>query len=126
MAQILLIDDDPAVRDYLKDILAAEGHAVDLASDGRQGLGILENKRYDLVIVDRHMPKMSGLELVVAARRNPALKDVKIMMCTSAGTLTEIDEAFQAGATDYLVKPIETARLLQKVARHLAPPPPRP
>jgi|SRR5579883_2894725 len=122
MGQILVVDDESSIRELIKDVLSMEGHAVDTAPNAVEGLAMLAKKRYDVVIMDRNMPKMTGIEAVKKMRATPALKDQKVIMCTSAGMVSEVDEAFQAGANDYVMKPIDLAKLVQKAAR-FAPPP---
>lgn len=122
MGQILVVDDESSIRELIKDVLSMEGHAVDTASNGAEGLAALGKKHYDLVVMDRNMPKMTGIEALKKIRATPALKGQKVLMCTSAGMVAEVDEAFQAGADDYVMKPIDLQKLVQKAARYIAPP----
>lgn len=123
MGHILVVDDESSIRELIKDVLSMEGHSVEMATNGAEGLALLGKKRYDLVIMDRNMPKMTGLEALRKIRATPSLKGQKVIMCTSAGMVAEVDEAFQAGADDYVIKPIDLTKLVQKAAR-LAPPAP--
>lgn len=121
MARILIVDDDMAVREVIKEVLLAQGHAPDMAANGAEGLEAVRKTRYDLVILDRQMPQMDGLKTLAALRRDPANKDLRVIMCTSANTIDAADEAFTAGANDYIVKPVDLQRLSDKVARNLKP-----
>ena len=76
----------------------------------------MSSTRYDLVILDRSMPEMSGLEVLKRIRTTPASAGVKVLMCTGAGMLADVDEALQAGASDYIVKPLDFAKLRAKVS----------
>ncbi|MBI5883264.1 MAG: response regulator [Elusimicrobia bacterium] len=122
MGRILVVDDDNSVRDLLKEILEMNGHLVDMAENGKMALDLIKRNPYDLVIMDRNMPMMDGVQTVTIIRTNPNLSAMKIIMCTSASVVKEVDEAFKAGANDYLVKPIEIAKLLAKVNKHLPTP----
>jgi CheY-like chemotaxis protein len=123
MARILIVDDEEAIRDLIKEVLAPDGHEMYLAADGMEAMEVLRKKTVDLAIVDRNMPKMSGVEVVYLIRRNPKLNGVKVLMCTASSMTKEIDEAFALGADDYLLKPLNFAHLVAKVAKALASPP---
>ena len=123
MARILIVDDEEAIRDLLKEALLTTGHEFYLAADGKQAFDHIRAKKIDLAIIDRNMPGMSGIEVVQLIRRNPKTADIKILMCTAASFTREIDEAFAAGADDYLLKPLNFAQLASKVERTLALPP---
>jgi len=120
MARVLIVDDEESIRDLIKEVLIPEGHELELAESGVAALEILRRKTADLVIVDRNMPGMTGIELVQLIRRNPKTKDAKILMCTASSVTKEVDEAFSAGADDYVLKPLSFAALLSKVAKALA------
>jgi CheY-like chemotaxis protein len=120
MARVLIVDDEESIRDLIKEVLITEGHQFELAGTGAAALEILRRKTIDLAIVDRNMPGMTGIELVQLIRRNPKTKDVKILMCTASSVTKEIDEAFNAGADDYVLKPLNFPALLSKVAKALA------
>lgn len=121
MAHILIVDDDAAIRDLIKEVLAAQGHAFAMAASGAEALALVAKTRFDLVLLDRNMPKMSGLDVLKTLRANPATAKLKVLVCTAAEMLAEVDEAFSAGATDYIVKPLDFAKLTAKVARHTRP-----
>jgi len=121
MARILVVDDDDSVRELIKDLLVMNGHAVDTAADGLQALAAARQAAYDLVVLDRTMPKADGIMTLAALRADAKLKTVKVLMCTSASVNKEIEEAFQAGADDYILKPINIPALLAKVAKLLGP-----
>lgn len=120
MARILVADDEESVRELVKMILEREGHSVETAAGGRDALDKLRAGRYALVVLDRAMPLMSGLEVLREMKADPALKDVKAIMCTAAGMMSDVDEALSAGAADYVVKPLDMKTLAEKVARHAA------
>jgi two-component system phosphate regulon response regulator PhoB len=123
MARILIVDDEESIRDLIKEVLSADGHEFFLAADGKQAFDIVRSKAIDLAIVDRNMPGLSGIEVVQAMRQNPKTSKIKVLMCTGSSVTKEIDEAFSAGADDYVLKPLNFAQLMGKVAKALASPP---
>ena len=80
MAHILVIDDDADIHFILKEFFTLEGHQVDSAGDGMDGLRMMELNRYDLVITDVIMPKMNGLEVIAAIKQN--FPDIRIVALT--------------------------------------------
>lgn len=110
MAKILIIDDERAIRVTLKDILSYEGHEIDLAVDGFDGLDKLSNNKYDIVLCDIKMPKMDGLEVLseIVARKI----DVTVVMISGHGTVETAVEAIKKGAYDFIEKPLDLNRLL--------------
>lgn len=121
MANILIVDDDAAIRDLIKDVLSPQGHSCTFASSGAKALDAIGRTRFDLVILDRNMPAMGGLQVLKTLRSNPATAGLKVLFCTAAERMAEVDEAFSAGATDYIVKPLDFAKLKAKVAHHTRP-----
>lgn len=122
MARILIADDEESIRDLIKEILSAQGHDFLLAENGTQALQLLRSKGADLAIIDRNMPGLSGIEVVRAIRLDAKFAKVKLLMCTAASVTREVDEAFAAGADDYVLKPLNFSALLGKVAKALAAP----
>ncbi|HEY8398852.1 MAG TPA: response regulator, partial [Flavihumibacter sp.] len=110
MSQILIIDDERAIRKTLGEILSYEGYKVDEASDGEEGLKKFKEKTYDVVLCDIKMPKLDGIEFLDKAREaNP---DVPIIMISGHGTIETAVEAVKKGAFDYISKPPDLNRLL--------------
>lgn len=120
MARILIVDDEEYIRDLIKEVLSSQGHEFHLADGGAAALELLRKKPVDLAIVDRNMPGMGGIELVQLIRQNPKTKGLKVLMCTGASVTKEIEEAFAAGADDYVMKPLNFPALLATVAKVLA------
>jgi len=121
MAHILIVDDDAAIAQLIGEVLIAPGRTFVTASSGAEALEKIGTARFDLVILDRNMPSMGGLEVLRTLRSRPATAKLKILICTAAEMLAEVDEAFAAGATDYIVKPLDFAKLNAKVAHHTRP-----
>ncbi|MET0393243.1 MAG: sigma-54 dependent transcriptional regulator [Chitinophagaceae bacterium] len=110
MADILIIDDEKAIRKTLMEILSFEGYKIDEASDGEEGLKTFRERTYDVVLCDIKMPKMDGIEfLQKAGEINP---DVPIIMISGHGNIETAVEAVKKGAYDYISKPPDLNRLL--------------
>jgi diguanylate cyclase (GGDEF)-like protein/PAS domain S-box-containing protein len=110
--KILIIDDDPSNRNFLRDFFALEGYDVATASDGDEGLRKILSERPSLVITDVLMPGMDGFQLLRAIRKNEALKDLPVLFYTGS-YLDEEDQklAREIGVTRYLTKPMEPDRI---------------
>lgn len=110
MPDILIIDDEKAIRKTLSEILSFEGYKIDEASDGEEGLKKFKEKTYDVVLCDIKMPKLDGIEfLQKAGESNP---DVPIIMISGHGNIETAVEAVKKGAYDYISKPPDLNRLL--------------
>lgn len=110
MANILIIDDEKAIRKTLTEILSFEGYKIDEASDGEEGLKRFGEKSYDLVLCDIKMPKIDGIEFLEKAKLiNP---DIPIIMISGHGNIDTAVEAVKKGAFDYISKPPDLNRLL--------------
>src|SRR5688572_24186764 len=110
MAEILIIDDEKAIRKTLTEILSFEGYKLDEAADGEEGLKRFKDKSYDLVLCDIKMPKIDGIEfLQKASEINP---DIPIIMISGHGNIETAVEAVKKGAYDYISKPPDLNRLL--------------
>jgi two-component system, NtrC family, nitrogen regulation response regulator NtrX len=110
MSNILIIDDEKAIRKTLGEILSYEGYKMDEAGDGEEGLRRFKEKSYDVVLCDIKMPKVDGIEFLEKAREaNP---DVPIIMISGHGTIETAVEAVKKGAYDYISKPPDLNRLL--------------
>lgn len=110
MAEILIIDDEKAIRKTLSEILSFEGYKIDDAPDGEEGLKKFKEKSYDLVLCDIKMPKLDGIEfLQKAGEINP---DVPVIMISGHGNIETAVEAVKKGAFDFISKPPDLNRLL--------------
>ncbi|MEE1755563.1 response regulator transcription factor [Streptomyces sp. SP18CS02] len=111
--RILIVDDEPAVREALQRSLAFEGYGTELAVDGVDALARMEAYRPDLIVLDVQMPRMDGL---TAARRiRAAGATVPILMLTARDTVGDRVTGLDAGADDYLVKPFELDELFARI-----------
>lgn len=110
MSNILIIDDEKAIRKTLSEILSYEGYKIDEAGDGEEGLKKLKEKDFDVVLCDIKMPKLDGLEFLEKSKEINA--DVPIIMISGHGTIETAVEAVKKGAYDYISKPPDLNRLL--------------
>ncbi len=114
-AKILVVDDTPRNVKLLADVLTAKGYAVITASSGREALAKIEAEPPDLVLLDIVMPEMSGYEVCRAIRANPATAVLPIVMVTALDPGEERIKGIEAGADDFLTKPIHQPELLARV-----------
>src|SRR6266436_1349405 len=112
MSTILIVDDDPHLRELTRVFLQHEGFDVSEACDGVEALSILEQLKVEMVILDIMMPKTDGWELCRQLRR---YYDVPVLMLTAKGETSQKLKGFQVGADDYLVKPFEPLELVARV-----------
>lgn len=115
--EILVVEDELAIADFLDRGLSNEGFAVRAAADGAEGERLALDESFDLVILDRMLPGRDGLEVLAAIRRGkPALP---VIMLTAKGEVADRVEGLDSGATDYVVKPFSFEELLARVNAHL-------
>ena len=120
--RVLVADDNPTNREVVGKILERSGHTVALVNDGEQALDALERGTYDIVVLDRNMPGMGGIEALQALRLMTRGRARLPVIVLSADVASETKrEALEAGADAFLAKPIEAARLLEEIQRLVAP-----
>ncbi|MBV4355644.1 sigma-54-dependent transcriptional regulator [Pinibacter aurantiacus] len=110
MSNILIIDDEKAIRKTLGEILSYEGYKIEEAMDGEEGLKKFKEKPFDVVLCDIKMPKIDGIEFLEKARE--VNTDVPIIMISGHGNIETAVEAVKKGAFDYISKPPDLNRLL--------------
>src|SRR5262249_25955941 len=114
--RVLVADDNPTNREVLGKILERAGHTATLVADGERALDALEAARYDAALIDRNMPRLSGLETVQAIRLTTGARERMPVIVLSADVTPEAKrECLEAGADSFLPKPIEAARLLEEL-----------
>jgi two-component system sensor histidine kinase RpfC len=122
--RLLVADDNPTNREVIGKILERGGHAATLVGDGEEALDELERENYDVVILDRNMPGIGGVEVLQALRLMTRGRERMPVIMLSADVTAEAKrEALEAGADAFLSKPIEALRLLEEIQRlHAATP----
>jgi two-component system, NtrC family, nitrogen regulation response regulator NtrX len=109
MARILIIDDERAIRNALREILEYENYQVDEAEDGPTGLELVAKESYDVILCDIKMPQMDGIEVLENIQKTT---DAPVVMISGHGTIETAVEAIRKGAYDFIAKPLDLNRLL--------------
>jgi two-component system, NtrC family, response regulator PilR len=117
MANILVVDDELGMRQFLTHLFQRDGHSIRVAENGRQAMELLRQQPADVVISDVKMPDMGGIELLRAARE--LQPDIEVIMMTAFANEGAAHEAFLLGAFDFVSKPFDNDLLKEKVARAL-------
>lgn len=117
--RILAIDDSPTIRALVSKALRPAGFEIFLASDGIEGVEALPDANPDLIITDINMPRMDGFGLIDAVRADDAYSGVPILVLTTESGADLKARARKAGATGWIVKPFEDARLIAVIDRVL-------
>src|SRR6195256_2823997 len=116
--RILVIDDEPDIRDSLEALLASENYRVELAANATEGLKRLEGSAYDLVLLDLMMPDKSGMQVLEEVRTRD--RETPIFMITAYGSVEVAVDALKRGANDYFPKPWDNEKLLIEIDRMIA------
>ena len=116
MARILVIDDDPEIRETVRRILASRGHTVELAQDGKVGIAALAQHVPDLVITDVFMPDQDGIETIIELRKAfPNLRVIAMSGGSTGGLMSLLDDMEAFGANATLPKPFTPKELIAAV-----------
>lgn len=111
--QILVVEDEEKVADFLRRGLEQSGYSVEISGSGEEGLGRLRQEAFDLVILDLMLPGMSGLDVVRELRRQKS--EIAVLALTARGSLEERVIGLEAGCDDYLPKPFAFEELLARI-----------
>lgn len=104
MPKILIIEDDPVFQQTLGEFLRAEGFKVFSAVDGVEGIKETQKQSPDLILLDIILPKKDGYEVIAELKKEPATKNIPIVLLTNLGGVQDVEKALGLGATTYLVK----------------------
>ena len=118
--KVLLIDDNANLLKLISIILRQSGFEVEMAHSGKLGLSLAEAGKPDLVLLDVMMPDMNGYEVCRQLRENPSLEHTRIVLFSAMSRRKDKETGFDAGADDYLIKPIHPVELVNKVREVLA------
>jgi two-component system, OmpR family, response regulator len=113
LMKLLLIEDDPDISAYLRKGLEQEGHVVDHADNGKDGLFLAATGKFDVLVIDRLLPEVSGLDVLRTLRTTG--DKTPTLVLTALGGVDQRVEGFDAGADDYLVKPFAFSELLARL-----------
>ena len=109
MTKVLVIDDERSIRNAIKEILEFEKYDVSLAADGLEGIAMIEQSEFDVILCDVKMPGKDGMEVLQEAMR---ITDTPFIVISGHGTIELAVEAIKKGAYDYIAKPLDLNRLL--------------
>ncbi len=115
MRRILIVEDDPDLRELLTYELTQEGFSVDAAGLGAEALRLCHRQTPDLVLLDLMLPDFSGLEICRALRRSPETEDVPIIFLTACGADADRIQGLEVGADDYVSKPFQMRELTLRI-----------
>src|SRR6266699_3479587 len=118
-SRILVIEDEPANIQTLSSLLKERGYQINIATNGRQALEVLERIRPDLILLDIMMPEMDGFETCRRIKASTALREIPIIFLTAKTDTSDIVRGFELGAVDYVPKPFNAHELLARVNTHL-------
>lgn len=117
-ARLLVVDDDPIIREFASVYLSTPVVEVEMACDGAEGLERLFGGGFDLVLTDIDMPNVTGFDLIRRARATPGFEHLPIVVATGREDVDSIDAAYRAGATSFVTKPLNW-RLLSYQLRYV-------
>jgi type IV pilus assembly protein PilB len=118
--RVLVVEDSPTIASVVKYFLELEGFEVLMAADGLIGLDMALREIPDVIVSDVNMPGMTGIAMVRALRAEPLMAEVRVLMLTSESSIETETEGLEAGADDYILKPVEPRRLAARVQSLLA------
>jgi two-component system, OmpR family, alkaline phosphatase synthesis response regulator PhoP len=116
---VMVVDDDPNALDIVRTFLESKGYTVATAKDGSEALGMLEEVKPALVLLDVMMPGMDGWEVARVIKNHPNFGNTRVVMLTARSDFADKHEGLRAGADDYIVKPIQLRELGERVERNL-------
>jgi two-component system, OmpR family, alkaline phosphatase synthesis response regulator PhoP len=109
--KILVVDDDRNIRKLLDFNFTTANHKVLLSRNGSDAVKKAESEKPDLILLDIMMPVMDGYEACKILKQNEATKNIPVFMLSSKSQIVDLDEAFEAGADDYIIKPFDIEKL---------------
>ncbi|HEU5057064.1 MAG TPA: response regulator [Kofleriaceae bacterium] len=112
---VLLADDSQMIHRHTAPILTDAGYEVVSAMDGAEALELARQRTPDLVITDIEMPRMDGFAVCAAIKNDPELSHIPVLICSALGEATDLERGFDAGADDYLIKPVVPEELITRV-----------
>ncbi len=115
MKSILVIEDDPDIRELLRYNLTREGYNISIAVNGKEGLDLAQKGHPDLILLDLMLPQVSGIEVCKRLRETPATRYTPIIMLTAKGEESDVVFGLGVGADDYIVKPFSMNELVARV-----------
>ncbi len=112
---ILVVDDDPIIREICVANLESEGYGVQSAENGEDALQSMKSVKPDLIVLDRMMPKLAGDGMLDRLRKTEQTKNLPVIFLTAKGSMQDVIEGLRLGANDYLIKPFSVSDLIERV-----------
>ncbi|MDY6877415.1 MAG: response regulator [Chloroflexota bacterium] len=120
MTKILVVDDSALMRRLIQKVLQTAGYEVICAADGQEGLDKIAAEKPDMVIMDRNMPQVDGMEALRALRTNPVTSSLPVLVTSARLGFAEAAEMQTAGANGLIPKPFQSKQLLAIIRQHLS------
>ena len=114
---ILIVEDNEMNMEVMRDFLVSKGFLIDTAEEATTGIAMLKAKKYDAVIMDIQLPELDGIEAIKIIRKDPSIKDISILAVTALAMLGDRDKCLEAGADDYISKPVSLVGLFEIMLR---------
>lgn len=120
MAKILIVEDEPDIRELVAFTLRFAGHEVVAGANGEEAVQLASQEMPDLILMDVRMPRMTGYDACRVMKASPQLKDIPVVFLSAKGQDTEIQTGLEVGAEEYLLKPFAPDQLVERVKAILA------
>jgi CheY-like chemotaxis protein len=119
MNNILIVDDSPTVRSTIEWALTDQGYHVSIAQDGLEALAVLQQRQPDLLLLDLFLPFVNGIQICEFIRNHLGWKSMPIIIISGQASKADINRALNAGASNYLLKPIHDVALMETLRTYL-------
>lgn len=116
---ILILDDEPTISEAVKALLSAHGYEVEVCSTCEEALELLQSKTPELILSDVNMPSKSGVEFLQEIREMGLVSNTPVIFISGRARQEDRNAGFEAGAVEYLEKPVDPMLLVEKVKQHL-------
>ncbi len=116
---VLVVEDETALAEGIQARLAVEGYRATIARDGQLGVEAARKDKPDLILLDVMLPRINGFEVCSILKKDAKTKSIPIIMVTALTQIGDSEKAFQVGANDYVTKPYDIPKLMEKVRRFL-------
>ena len=119
MGKIIFCEDDPTIQKLIRVALRATPHQILIASNGTDGLAMIEREHPDMVCTDVAMPGIDGLQLCRTIKARPDLAHIPVVLISASVQRTQVEEGYESGASDFLAKPFTMAQLREIIDRYV-------
>ncbi len=120
VAKVVFCEDDPTIQKLIRVALRSAGHEVYMASNGSEGLVLIENVLPNIVFSDVSMPDMDGMQLCAALKSRPHLAHIPVILMTASVQRMQVEEGYRHGAKGYLMKPFSMSELRAKIEEYVS------